>query len=232
MFKKRINDYLTKKICICPTFIEKILSKYPTKKQLIEEYLEYLIDYSFPYDSPVIGSLEQHRNNKDYEKYYTNFWKDNDINDKKLYYKLFDNFWRIIKHFKIGGIIYAYEKMDSEDSYYPKIILNKYYGIDDDINNLDESITIYRGTSRDEYDSGDFSQSWSLSCDIAKKFAFEHYTWCKLGTCRVILKTNITKSDIFYFNRNNTEQEVIVNSNNLDKSKVTIVKEDIFKSQR
>ncbi|MGB5792963.1 hypothetical protein [Poseidonibacter sp.] len=228
MFKEKINNYLTKEICICPIFLEKILIKYSTEKQLIEEYLEYLIDYSFPYNYPVIGSLEWHKNDKDYEKYYTSFWENNDINDEKPYYELFDNFWRIIKHFKSNGIIFAYEKMDSEDLYYPKIILNKYYGNDDDINELDESITIYRGTSRDEYDSGDFSQSWSLSYDIAKKFAFEHYIWCKQGTCRVILKTDITKSDIFYFNKNNTEQEVIVNSNKLDKSNIVIVKGKIL----
>lgn len=225
MFTEKVDNYLINDMCIDPEFINKILDEFSNEKQLIEEYLEYLIDYKFPYSCSEMW----HKNQKHFESYYIKFWKYYEIDEGKEYYKIFDNFWRIFLNFKKEGVIHSYEKMDSEDTYYPKIIVKKYYGKEEDINELQEPIIIYRGTSIEEYDSGNFSQSWSLSYNEAKKFAFEKYRWNidKLGKSRVVLKTEITKSDIFYFNKSNGEKEVVINPKDIKKESVEILKRKV-----
>jgi hypothetical protein len=230
MFKEKVHNYLINDMCINLEFINKILDEFSKEKQLIEDYLEYLIDYKFPHDCSEIGSSNWCKNEKDFNSYYIKFWKKNNIDEEKEYYQIFDNFMRTFLNFKRGGIIHSYEKMDAEDSYYPKIIVKKYYGKEEDITELQEPIIIFRGTSIEEYDSGNFSQSWSLSCDEAEEFAFKYYKWNKenLGESRVVLKTEITKSDIFYFNKSNREKEVVISPKCIKKEFVKIVKEGII----
>lgn len=77
---------------------------------------------------------------------------------------------------------------------------------------MDEPVTIYRGTSLSEPESGNYGQSWSLCKRIAKEFAYEHYSSQNdfdLAS-RVVISTQIFKSDILYYDKTNSEKEVIV----------------------
>ena len=100
----------------------------------------------------------------------------------------------------------------------------------EDIDLLDNEIIIYRGTSLKEYESGTFSQSWSLDIDIARNFAFSHYFRQKMfsDTMRVVIKTEIIKSEIFYYSNDNNEKEVVINLSNIKKEKVVKVEEKII----
>lgn len=42
---------------------------------------------------------------------------------------------------------------------YPKIIINEFIGVEEDIKKLESETTIYRGTSKDEFESKNFGQS-------------------------------------------------------------------------
>jgi hypothetical protein len=84
---------------------------------------------------------------------------------------------------------------------------------------MDSQIVIYRGTSNTEYESGEFSQSWTTCKDVAYKFAFIHYKGQAnyQNTLRVVLKAKIDKRFIYYYNGDDDEKEVI-----LDERKIPI----------
>ena len=153
----------------------------------------------------------------------------NGINDEKDSYYIFDNLRHAFNSYKFGGLIQFYERAEKED-WYPKIVINSFLGKQENIDLLDNEITVYRGTSFTEYESGIFSQSWSLDKDIARKFAFVHYMrqTSYSNTKRVLLKTEINKNDIFYYNKDNNEKEVIINPNNIKKELVEILDEGII----
>ena len=96
---------------------------------------------------------------------------------------------------------------------------------------LDEHIIIYRGTSKEEYESQKLGQSWSLDKNIAEKFAFEYYKLHQnhKNTLRVVLSTEISKKAIFYYKNKGKEKEIIVNPNFLLKDNIVILSEKILK---
>lgn len=124
----------------------------------------------------------------------------------------------------MGGLIALYENQNNEE-WYLKIVINKFLGKEEDILKLSERITIYRGTSLEEYESGIFSQAWSLNIEKAKEFAFSHYSRQEMfiGTIRVVIKT-----EIFYYSDENEEKEVVLNSYNINKEQVVKVLEEII----
>lgn len=83
---------------------------------------------------------------------------------------------------------------------------------------LDEVVRIYRGCDISEYKSGQYGQSWTLNPSKADEFAYEHCAnedWFD-KTQRVIVAADIPNSSIYYYSQDNFEEEVIVNTSNLE----------------
>ena len=116
-----------------------------------------------------------------------------------------------------GGLLASYVLIESENwQPLPKIeksLYNEMHTADQEIyNNLPNSnITIYRGTSLDEYESGSFGQSWSLDKAQANLFAFNLQQEKDNCGVRVILSAMIDKEDIYAFSSHNQESLCIIN---------------------
>ena len=73
-------------------------------------------------------------------------------------------------HLKVTVYI-IYNKHREAENWYPKVIIRKKLGT----NSLAGDVVIYRGTSKSEFELGEFSQSWTLNEAVAHDFAFKHY---------------------------------------------------------
>lgn len=94
--------------------------------------------------------------------------------------------------------------------WYPRVILNKELR-PNDIGELPNLLTLYRGTDIAEHNSSNYGQSWTTCKEIAYIFAFRHYVGqpsFEVGK-RVILKTIIPKEHA-YFSNQIGEFEVVI----------------------
>jgi hypothetical protein len=136
------------------------------------------------------------------------------INNSTLY-KILDPLRKWYVDFCYGGIMQAYKGIDAE-FWYPKIIFKE--KIESDILELPEKITLYRGTSIDEYDSKSYGQSWSLSKKVAKEFAYKYYSdeWKRksLKLDRIVLKMIVNRKHVLFYEKDSlpNEEEVIIDS--------------------
>ena len=228
MNRKKINNYLEKEMCICLCELNKEIKKFICNEDLIYKYLELLINFNLTHKEFELGSYEFYDNQDSFNFTVNDFLEKNKISSDKDNYYIFDTLRHAFLAYKTGGIIKLYESQQNEEGY-PKIKISKFLGKDGDIDLLPSTITIYRGTSIKEYQEGVFSQPWSLKLDIAKAFAFNHYRGqpMYLGTERVVLKTDISKKSIYYYDKNNNENEVIVKSCDIHKENVLVVDEGI-----
>jgi len=132
-------------------------------------------------------------------------------------------FRQLLIHFISGGPIGIYKGQDIT-TWYLKIFFKE--RIESDISSLDENLTIYRGTSEEEYESKKFGQSWSLNKEVAFAFAFSHYSNSPehVGTMRVILEAEIDRKNVLYYDKNEPkyyqEDEVVVDAEKLRSIKV------------
>ncbi len=229
MLETEINDYLKNRLCIDLDYLFEEINKFSDDKSLILKYLEMLILINLPHKEFNLGDNEFFENEEYFRKQIIGFWNKNKINDEKDSYYIFDNLRHAFNSYKFGGLIQLYERAEKE-YWYPKIVIDNFLGKAEDINSLNDEIIVYRGTSFKEYESGIFSQSWSLDKDIARKFAFEHYRRQLFysNTERILLKTKINKSDIFYYDGDNIEKEIVINSKDIKKEFVEILEKEII----
>lgn len=76
---------------------------------------------------------------------------------------------------------------------------------------LPERVTVYRGMTLDEYNSGDFGVSWSLKEEIAKYFAFDYprnYSTNHLK--KMVHSIEVSKENILALLNERDEFEVLV----------------------
>jgi hypothetical protein len=123
-------------------------------------------------------------------------------------------------------------KYREAEGWYPKIIIKENIGTRKHVNTLDPNITIYRGTSKDEYNSKEFGQSWTINKTVANEFAFNHYLGQPehQGTKRVVIKTTINRTNIFYFDKDDYEKEVIIDTKAIIIDSVEICEEKVLLS--
>jgi hypothetical protein len=216
IFSEKIEKYLTNDMNVCvEDLTNKILTDVSESKSLFNEFLELMIDLDIPYEYKDKLSHENNRKNRDFiNESFTKFIKDKGLptcpSESKEYFIL-DNIRHAFINFKQGGLLSMYQGREAE-CWYPKVVINSFIGDFDDIESLSEPIIVYRGTSKDEYNSKNFGQSWTLSEEIANEFAFEHYS-SQLeyrDTLRVILKGEISKEFVLYYSKDNNEEEVII----------------------
>jgi hypothetical protein len=77
-------------------------------------------------------------------------------------------------------------------------------------NSLPENITIYRGMTVEELESGDFNVSWTLLKERAEFFAFKYgRNFSTEGKPKVVHQLEVMKVDILAYFHERNEQEVI-----------------------
>lgn len=130
-------------------------------------------------------------------------------------YELFNN----IRQFKSGGKLGLFKEREAAWGL-PSNILNQ-SDIIDIVNLLDltDEIEIFRGMSQEEYDNGDFGQSWSTDYETARKFAEEFYSDKAEG---IVVKTTLDKGHALHYDKNK-EFEVITMKGSINQSSVFIV---------
>ncbi len=126
-------------------------------------------------------------------------------------YEIFDSLRHAFTSYISGGLydLYIYQ---SNEAWYPKIVLTHELK-PNDIRELPDSIEIYRGCDISELNINNYGQSWSTSIEIAKEFAFQHYSsqsWYKKDK-RCVLKATIKKEDVLFSRQNHHEKEIAVN---------------------
>ncbi len=227
IFSEQVQKYITNEMSICINDLSsKILQDVPQSSTFFNDFFEYMMNIDIPYKY----NLNNHssRNNKKFRKHledvFNKFLKSKGFTRKREEIYIFDNICQCFINMKEGGIVRVYQKREAA-SWYPKIIINQFIGIKEDIDELDDDILIFRGTSKEEYDSNNFGQSWSLSKTIANKFAFNIYKHSEhnQNIQRVLLSTTIKKDAIFFYKNNGIEDEVIVDSKEISKNKVNII---------
>jgi hypothetical protein len=77
-------------------------------------------------------------------------------------------------------------------------------------NSLPEIITIFRGMTTEELESGDFGVSWTLSKECAEFFAFKYgRNFSTEGKPKVVHQLEVLKVEILAYFHERNEQEVI-----------------------
>ncbi len=123
-----------------------------------------------------------------------------------------DSIRHALNSFISGGVKELYFYQENE-AWYPKVVIASTIDVSEIINYPD-LITVYRGCSNQELESGTFKQSWSTSIDVAREFAFSHYAQEQWFTKdeRVIVKAIIPKQGVYLTRIAHHEREVIVNT--------------------
>ncbi|MGK3127977.1 hypothetical protein ACCW76_02135 [Pantoea sp. C8B4] len=128
--------------------------------------------------------------------------------------QVFDSLRHAFSNYAAGGMHQLYTCQEKEE-WYPEILLDEILR-PNDIDELNEKITLYRGCDESELNNRHFGQSWTTSLGVAKAFAYIHYaqqTWFDKSK-RVVIQTIIDKENVF-FSRQTGEYEVAVNTNML-----------------
>ncbi|WNC72724.1 hypothetical protein RGQ13_01715 [Thalassotalea psychrophila] len=96
--------------------------------------------------------------------------------------------------------------------WYPNIVLSSV--VDKaELEDKPDTLIVYRGCDVKEMFQEVFEQSWTISKDVAKDFAFKHYqyeNWFSSAN-RVVLEAKIDKSQIYLSRLYHHEKEVVVN---------------------
>jgi len=170
------------------------------------------------YISELISCLE--KNNSEEEILSCFNQKEQSINDERLY-EVIDSLMHAFTSYASGGLfdLYVYQ---SNESWYPKILLKSELK-PNDILELPSKLDIYRGCNETEFTTRKYGQSWSTSFEVAKEFAYQHYTsqiWYKKEN-RCVLKASVFRENVFFSRQSHHEKEVAVNIGKLINVKKT-----------
>lgn len=117
-------------------------------------------------------------------------------------YEMFNNLCR----YNEGGVFGLFKNKQAEWGAPRVNLCPKDVPTVSDIGTLEDEITIYRGMSKDEYDSKDFAQHWTTDINVATRFAAEIYSELPKG---IIVKAIIRKLDVIHYDSSNGEKEII-----------------------
>lgn len=136
------------------------------------------------------------------------------IKDDKVI-QVFDALRVAFTQYSRGGLYELYTYQENGE-WHPEIILTEIL-TPNDIDSLNETLTLYRGCDISEFESKHFRQAWTTSLAVAKNFAYTHY----LGydgfdtTRRVVLETTYSREHVL-FSKQSGEYEVVINTHMLD----------------
>ncbi|WP_152603128.1 hypothetical protein [Methylotenera versatilis] len=108
-----------------------------------------------------------------------------------------------------NGLHQLYTRQENE-CWHPKIKLTEVL-TPNDIELLDQVLTLYRGCDISELENNSFGQAWTTSLEAAKEFAYIHYrnqAWFNENN-RVVLETTYSKDHVLFSDQSD-EYEVVV----------------------
>ncbi len=108
------------------------------------------------------------------------------------------------QHYWAGGLKELFVNRDANYNG-PRIYLNKKLSTDEELSELPEVITIYRGMAREEFESNKFGMSWSLNHDVALRFAQDSN-----APDTVVVKSMVQKQDVLLYYKDRSEEEIVV----------------------
>lgn len=237
IFSKKVQEYIKNEMSICiDNLTKKILNDVPNSSCFFNDLFEYMMQIEIPYsyDSKNLSNPDNQKIRKHLDKKLYEFFEKNGFSKNNKEYLIFDAISHCFINFKEDGIVRMYKNRLPE-FWYPKVIITKFIGMKEDIDELDNEVLIFRGTSQEEFNSSIFGQSWSLSKAVANKFAFNTYKNIDhhKNTLRVILSTTIKKDSILFYDKNrkeyNGEAEVIIDTKHLSKELVKIEEKQFLK---
>lgn len=224
------KTFLTNEMNICTEDLcTKIFNDFPHKF----EFFNSLIDFIISLEPPLKYIDSSHSNNWTNRDFLNakimEFVENYDMNTESEEYIVFDSIRHAYIVFKEGGVLQLYKSREAE-CWYPKVVIRKNLGIAKDIELLGDEVCIYRGTSRDEYETHSFGQSWTLDEQIAEEFAFKHYIGQPnyQGTQRVVMKAKIKKEFIYYYDNRDNEHETIIDERELLLDSLLIIDQRIL----
>ncbi len=125
------------------------------------------------------------------------------------------------RSYKKGGLLALYHHTASDQWEELPVIRKSLYSemrqSDQNVyNSLSEKVTIYRGTSFEEYESKQYSQSWTMDINKAHEFAYDLGSREKYNNSRrVVMENQILKQDIYAYIDDVNEKCCIVNVESL-----------------
>ncbi len=230
VFSSLSEKYLQDKMSICVFDLnKKILLDFPNNYIFFNYLIEFMMNIKVPYLYSKVESLENRKNQEYINDELYSFLNKYNLDEGSSEHFIFDNIRHAFINYKKGGVLRMYQGREAE-VWYPKVIINKYMGIKEDIDKLENEIIIYRGTSKDEFNSNKFGQSWSIDKNIACDFAFKHYEnqIDYKNTKRVLLKSKIQKEFVYYYSENGREKEIIIDSKKIVLHTTEILEERIL----
>jgi len=126
--------------------------------------------------------------------------------DGELYFWAFE-FYNNLKRYFSGGVFNLFKEKQAEWGAPIIKIRREDVPSQSSVHELDESIVIYRGLSKLEYECCEYAQSWTIKLSEAKRFATEIYSDEKPG---IVVQASITRDRILFYDMNDSEQEVII----------------------
>ncbi len=132
-------------------------------------------------------------------------------------YGVLDNLCMAFFRYAKGGLNALYVNQENE-AWFPKIILTQVL-YPNDIGSLQDNFLIYRGCNISEFNSRCYGQSWTTKIDIARSFAYNHYSsqdWFSEND-RIILVANYARKNVLYSDQTDYgEFEIVVHSGKLE----------------
>ena len=166
-----------------------------------EKLEKYFLDYKIGYKKQLLLCSSDDRFQKFYdlrEKFINKgiYWE-----TLSYHYPLCKNTYRFNKEIK--------EVFTADVPGKEALMTNEVKGF---INNLPETITIYRGMTLEEEECGNYGVSWTLNKKVAEKFAYNYlYNYDTRNKKRIVKEIEINKSNIItYFNDRNEEEIIYI----------------------
>ncbi|MEG3135549.1 hypothetical protein SC206_18485 [Rouxiella sp. T17] len=128
--------------------------------------------------------------------------------------QILDTLRHVFLSYASNGLHQLYTRQENE-GWYPKIILTSIL-FPNDIDSMDENLTLYRGCDISEFENMTFGQAWTILPSIAKAFAYDYYfdqSWFNIRK-RAVLITNYSKEFVLFYEQS-AEQEVVINTSKL-----------------
>jgi hypothetical protein len=225
IFSQKSESFLRDELCIClDDLANKILTDAPQETKFFKDMLDYYLTIKFPYDmNSNLNEFEIEENSIVFESELTSFYDGNELEDDSKASPIDEELYHVLRSYSKKGLsgVWYYREASL---WYPKIIITKNFGSRDIVDSLDDIVTIYRGTSQEEFESNKFGQAWSLKKNIANKFAFTHYKESDnyKDTLRVVIQAQISKYDIYHY-REYPEGEVVINPTKLIAGSIQLV---------
>lgn len=227
VFSEEGKLFLKDKMCICLEDLnDKILNDAPDEKDFFKYLIDFFLTLKFPHDYNIKLEYYEGSDNRDFlEEQLAIFLSSKNLEEDTNAMIIYNELYHSLRSYVGEGLVGLYIHRATE-CWYPKVIIKCIIGGGNYIDELDDIIIIYRGTSKDEFESGVYGQSWSLEKTQAEEFAFIHYKGHEkyLNTIRVVIEAKINKKDIYYYRKSHDEKEIVINPLKLLTDSIRIIK--------